>query len=188
MSVQIPVRLFTGVRSAYGRLATVNETAREFLRLRAAVERRLPGTAPFRPGATDHDLERLAAATGLVLPDDLRALLRASDGQDDPGQLYGPLNFHHFLTIDEIIEMHHMLTDAVGDMATPVEQPAHYRWTVWSGATDRVVEHEPTGPGRRAQARSVVLRVAGPPGWRRVTGRNAAVTRPHRPSARGRRR
>ena len=25
-----------------------------------------------------------------------------------------------------------MLTDAVGDMATPVEQHAYHRWTVWS--------------------------------------------------------
>ncbi|MET9631243.1 SMI1/KNR4 family protein [Lentzea sp. NPDC006480] len=110
----------------------MNQTAREFVRLRAIIERLLPETAPFRPGATDHDLERLAAATGLVLPAALCALLRTSAGQDDPDQLYGPLNFHHFLTIDEIIEMHHMLTDAVGDMATPVEQPAFYKWTVWS--------------------------------------------------------
>jgi cell wall assembly regulator SMI1 len=110
----------------------VRQTAREFLRLRALIERRLPETAPFRPGATEHDLERLAAATGLVLPADLCALLRASAGQDDPDQLYGPLDYHHFLTIDEIIEMHHMLTDAVGEMATPVEQPAYYKWTVWS--------------------------------------------------------
>jgi cell wall assembly regulator SMI1 len=142
----------------------VNETAREFLRLRAAVERRLPGTAPFRPGATDHDLERLAAATGLVLPDDLRALLRASDGQDDPGQLYGPLNFHHFLTIDEIIEMHHMLTDAVGDMATPVEQPAHYRWTVWSESWLPFLAFQgdcyllDLDPGERGTAGQVVFR------------------------------
>ena len=28
--------------------------------------------------------------------------------------------------------MYRMLTDAVGDMATPVEQPAFYRWAVWS--------------------------------------------------------
>jgi len=110
----------------------MNPTAREFARLRTIIERRLPGTAPFLPGATDHDLDRLATATGLALPDDLCALLRASAGQDDPDQLYGPLNFHHFLTIDEIIEMHRMLTDAVGDMATPVEQPAYYRRTVWS--------------------------------------------------------
>ncbi len=31
-----------------------------------------------------------------------------------------------------MIGMHRMLTDAVGDLATPVEQPACYRWTVWS--------------------------------------------------------
>lgn len=110
----------------------MNDTAREFTRLRDAIERELPDAAPFLPGATDHDLDRLAAATGLVLPADLCALLRVSAGQDDPDQLYGPLNFHHFLTIDEIIETHQMLTDAVGDMATPVEQPAYYRWTVWS--------------------------------------------------------
>jgi len=117
---------------ASGRLATMNHTAREFTRLRALLERLLPSTAPFLPGATDHDLDRLATATGLVLPADLCALLRVSAGQDDPGHLYGPLNFHHFLTVDEIIEMHRMLTDAVGDLATPVEQPAYYRWTVWS--------------------------------------------------------
>ncbi len=110
----------------------MNHTAREFARLRALLERLLPDTAPFLPGATDHDLDRIATATGLVLPADLVALLRASAGQDDPGQLWGPLNFHHFLTVDEIIEMHRMLTDAVGDMAVPVEQPAYYRWTVWS--------------------------------------------------------
>ncbi|MBM7857157.1 SMI1/KNR4 family protein [Lentzea nigeriaca] len=110
----------------------MHHAAREFGRLRTLFERLLPDTAPFLPGATDHDLDRLAAETGLVLPADLVALLRASAGQDDPDQLYGPLNFHHFLTIDEIIEMHRMLTDAVGDMATPVEQPAYYRWTVWS--------------------------------------------------------
>ncbi|MDQ7809479.1 SMI1/KNR4 family protein [Amycolatopsis sp. A133] len=110
----------------------MNQTAREFTRLRAAVERRLPGTAPFRPGASEQDLERLAAATGLTLPAELGALLRASDGQDDPDQLHGPLNYHHFLTVDEIIGMHRMLTDAVGDLATPVEQPAFHRWSVWS--------------------------------------------------------
>jgi cell wall assembly regulator SMI1 len=110
----------------------MNHTARALARLRAVLTRLLPGTAPFLPGATEQDLDRLAAATGLVLPADLCALLRVSAGQDDPGQLYGPLNFHHFLTIDEIIEMHRMLTDAVGDLATPVEQPAYYRWTVWS--------------------------------------------------------
>lgn len=66
------------------------------------------------------------------MPADLVALLRASAGQDDPGHLHGPLNFHHFLTIDEIIKMHRMLTVAVGKMATHVEQPAYYRWTVWS--------------------------------------------------------
>jgi cell wall assembly regulator SMI1 len=110
----------------------MNHTAREFTRLRDIIERLLPGTAPFLPGATEHDLHRLATETGLALPHDLRALLRTSAGQDDPDQLYGPLNFHHFLTIDEMIGMHHMLTDAVGDMATPVEQPAFYRYTVWS--------------------------------------------------------
>ncbi|MFD5827009.1 SMI1/KNR4 family protein [Lentzea sp. NPDC060358] len=110
----------------------MNQTSREFTRLRAAIEQRLPDTAPFRAGASDDDLERLAAATGLVLPDELCALLRTSGGQDDPSQLYGPLNYHHFLTVDEIIEMHGMLTEVVGYMATPVEQPAFYRWTVWS--------------------------------------------------------
>ncbi|HET6707135.1 SMI1/KNR4 family protein [Amycolatopsis sp.] len=104
----------------------------EFTRLRHLIERRLPGTAPFRPGATDAGLERLATETGLAPPAGLRALLRVSAGQDDPDQLYGPLNFHHFLTIDEIVEMHRMLTDAVGDLAAPVGQPAWYRWTVWS--------------------------------------------------------
>ncbi|MEU4522590.1 SMI1/KNR4 family protein [Amycolatopsis sp. NPDC024027] len=110
----------------------MNHTAREFRRLRDTIERLLPGTAPFRPGATEHDLDRLAAETGLTLPDDLCALLRVSAGQDDPDRLHGPLNFHHFLTVDEMIGMHRMLTDAVGDLATPVEQPAYYRWTVWS--------------------------------------------------------
>jgi cell wall assembly regulator SMI1 len=69
----------------------MNHTAREFARLRAVIERRLPETAPFLPGATDHDLERLATATGLVLPADLCALLRTSAGQDDPDYLDGPL-------------------------------------------------------------------------------------------------
>ncbi|MEU5259250.1 SMI1/KNR4 family protein [Amycolatopsis sp. NPDC021455] len=110
----------------------MNPTAREFTRLRDIIERLLPGTAPFLPGATDHDLDRLATETGLALPDDLCALLRASAGQHDPGQLYGPLNFHHFLTVDEMVGIHRMLTEAVGDLATPVEQPAYYRWTVWS--------------------------------------------------------
>ncbi|WP_086844658.1 SMI1/KNR4 family protein [Amycolatopsis kentuckyensis] len=110
----------------------MSHTAREFTRLRTLIERLLPGTAPFLPGATDHDLARLATETGLTLPDELCTLLRTSAGQDDPDQLYGPLNFHHFLTIDEMIGMHRMLTEAVGDLATPVEQPAHYRWTVWS--------------------------------------------------------
>jgi cell wall assembly regulator SMI1 len=110
----------------------MNDTAREFGRLRRSIERLLPETAPFLPGASDRDLDRLAAETGLTLPADLCALLRVSAGQDDPDQLYGPLNFHHFLTIDEMIEMHRMLTDAVGDLAAPVEQPASYRWTVWS--------------------------------------------------------
>ncbi len=115
-----------------GRLGAMNDAAREFVRLRAVVERLLPGTAPFRAGASDEDFERLAGATGLVLPDDLVALLRVSAGQDDPDQLYGPLNFHHFLSVDEIIAMHRMLTEAVGDLAAPVEQPSYYRWTVWS--------------------------------------------------------
>jgi len=110
----------------------MNDTAREFGRLRRSIERLLPDTAPFLPGASDRDLDRLAAGTGLTLPADLCALLRVSAGQDDPGQLYGPLNFHHFLTIDEMIGMHRMLTDAVGDLAVPVAQPAWYRWTVWS--------------------------------------------------------
>jgi cell wall assembly regulator SMI1 len=142
----------------------MNQAAREFTRLRAVIEQRLPETAPFRPGATDHDLERLAAATGLVLPADLCALLRTSVGQDDPDQLYGPLNFHHFLTIDEIIEMHHMLTDAVGDMATPVEQPAYYRWTVWSPSWLPFLAFEgdcylvDLDPGERGTAGQVVFR------------------------------
>ncbi|MEU7481946.1 SMI1/KNR4 family protein [Lentzea sp. NPDC042327] len=110
----------------------MNETVQEFTRLRAAIEGHLPDTAPFRPGATQDDLDRLAAATGLVLPEELCALLRASDGQDDPDQLYGSINYLHFLPVDEIIEMHRMLTEVVEDMATPLEQPAHYRWTVWS--------------------------------------------------------
>jgi hypothetical protein len=42
----------------------VNQTVEEFTRQRAAIERRLPKTAPFLPGATDDDLERLATATG----------------------------------------------------------------------------------------------------------------------------
>lgn len=110
----------------------MNQAVREFTRLRNTIERLLPETAPFLPGATGHDLDRLATETGLTVPDELCALLRVSAGQDDPGQLYGPLNFHHFLTIDEMIGMHRMLTDAVGEMATPVRQPAYYRWTVWS--------------------------------------------------------
>ncbi|MBE8525317.1 hypothetical protein ILP97_48915 [Amycolatopsis sp. H6(2020)] len=60
----------------------MSHTAREFTRLRTIVERLLPGTAPFLPGATEHDLARLAAETGLTLPDDLCALLRTSAGQD----------------------------------------------------------------------------------------------------------
>ena len=115
-------------------MAAVDHTAREFTRLRALIEGQLPGTAPFLPGATEPDLDRLATETGLALPDDLCALLRTSAGQDDPGHLYGPLNFHHFLTIDEMVGMHRMLTDAVGDLAAPVEQPAYYRWTVWSAS------------------------------------------------------
>lgn len=110
----------------------MNDTSHEFARLRTVIEQRLPKTAPFLPGATDHDLDRLATATGLALPEDLCALLRASAGQDNPDYLYGPLNYHHFLTIDEIIDMHRMLTDTVSDMAEPVEQPAWYRWTIWS--------------------------------------------------------
>jgi cell wall assembly regulator SMI1 len=142
----------------------MNQTVREFLRLRAVIERRLPETAPFRPGATEHDLDRLAAATGLALPADLCALLRASAGQDDPDQLYGPLNFHHFLTIDEIIEMHRMLTDAVGDLATPVGQPACYRWTVWSESWLPFLAFQgdcyllDLDPGERGTAGQVVFR------------------------------
>ncbi|ANZ40878.1 hypothetical protein BBK82_37745 [Lentzea guizhouensis] len=100
--------------------------------MRALIDRLLPRTAPFLPGATDQDLDRLATATGLDLPADLVALLRVSAGQDDPHQLHGPLNYHHFLTVDEIIDMHAVLTGAVGDLATPVAQPSCYRWTVWS--------------------------------------------------------
>jgi cell wall assembly regulator SMI1 len=142
----------------------MNQTAREFLRLRAVIEQRLPGTAPFLPGATDRDLERLAAATGLVLPADLCALLRTSAGQDDPDQLYGPLNYHHFLTVDEIIEMHRMLTDVVGDMATPIEQPAYYRWTVWSPSWLPFLAFQgdcyllDLDPGERGTAGQVVFR------------------------------
>ncbi|MEV6237851.1 SMI1/KNR4 family protein [Lentzea sp. NPDC051838] len=110
----------------------MSDTAAEFTRLRTLIEQLLPGTAPFLPGATDHDLDRLATATGLALPADLVEMLRVSAGQDDPDYLHGPLNFHHFLTIDEIIEMHRVLTDVVSELARPVEQPAHYRWTVWS--------------------------------------------------------
>ncbi|MGW5701138.1 SMI1/KNR4 family protein [Amycolatopsis japonica] len=110
----------------------MNQTAREFARLRSIIERELPGTAPFLPGASEPDLDRLATETGLALPVELCDLLRVSAGQDDPDQLDGPLNFHHFLTIDEIIEMHRMLTEVVSDMAEPVEQPACLRWTVWS--------------------------------------------------------
>jgi cell wall assembly regulator SMI1 len=142
----------------------MNNTAHEFARLRNAIEQRLPDTAPFLPGATDHDLDRLATATGLVLPADLCALLRVSAGQDDPDQLYGPLNFHHFLTIDEIIEMHRMLTDAVGDMATPVQQPASYRWTVWSESWLPFLAFQgdcyllDLDPGERGTAGQVVFR------------------------------
>ncbi|RSN52552.1 hypothetical protein DMH01_40965 [Amycolatopsis sp. WAC 04182] len=110
----------------------MNQTAREFARLRSLIERELPGAAPFLPGASERELDRLATETGLVLPSDLCALLSVSAGQDDPDQLNGPLNHQHFLTIDEIIEMHRMLTDVVGDLATPVEQPSWFRWTVWS--------------------------------------------------------
>ncbi|UMP07275.1 SMI1/KNR4 family protein [Amycolatopsis sp. EV170708-02-1] len=110
----------------------MNQTAREFARLRGIIERELPDAAPFLPGASEHELDRLATETGLVLPAELRDLLSVSAGQDDPGELNGPLNFHHFLTVDEIIGMHRMLTDVVGDMAEPVEQPACLRWTVWS--------------------------------------------------------
>ncbi|WP_340682807.1 SMI1/KNR4 family protein [Amycolatopsis coloradensis] len=110
----------------------MNQTAREFARLQSLIERELPGAAPFLPGATERDLDRLATETGLDLPPDLCALLSVSAGQDDPDELNGPLNFEHFPTIDEIVEMHRMLTDVVGDMATPVEQPSCYRWTVWS--------------------------------------------------------
>lgn len=110
----------------------MNQTAREFARLRRIIERELPDAAPFLPGASERELDRLATETGLVLPAGLCDLLRVSAGQDDPDQLNGPLNFHHFLTVDEIIAMHRMLTDAVGDMAEPVEQPACLRRTVWS--------------------------------------------------------
>ncbi|KOV90066.1 SMI1/KNR4 family protein [Nocardia sp. NRRL S-836] len=142
----------------------MNDTVREFTRLRAAVERELRETAPFLPGATDEDLDRLAAATGLVLPADLCALLRTSAGQHDPGQLYGPLNFCHFLTIDEIIEMHRMLTDVVGDMAEPVEQPSYYRWTVWSASWLPFLAFQgdcyvlDLDPGERGTAGQVVFR------------------------------
>ena len=142
----------------------MNNTAREFARLRNVIERGLPDAAPFLPGATDHDLDRLATATGLVLPAELCALLRVSAGQDDPDQLYGPLNFHHFLTIDEIIEMRRMLTDAVGDMATPVEQPAYYRWTVWSESWLPFLAFQgdcyliDLDPGERGTAGQVVFR------------------------------
>ncbi|RSN25572.1 hypothetical protein DMC61_27740 [Amycolatopsis sp. WAC 04169] len=110
----------------------MNETAREFARLRSIIERELPDAAPFLPGASEQELDRLATETGLVLPAELRDLLSVSAGQDDPDQLNGPLNFHHFLTVDEIVEMHRMLTDVVGDLAEPVEQPACLQWTVWS--------------------------------------------------------
>lgn len=87
-----------------------------------------------------------------------------SAGQDDPDQLYGPLNFHHFLTIDEIIAMHRMLADAVGDMAAPVEQPAYYRWTVWSESWLPFLAFEgdcyllDLDPGERGTAGQVVFR------------------------------
>ncbi|MDA3644759.1 SMI1/KNR4 family protein [Saccharopolyspora indica] len=146
----------------------MNHTAREFARLRAVLERRLPGTAPFLPGATDHELDRLATATGLVLPADLCALLRASAGQDDPDHLHGPLNFHHFLTVDEIIEMHRMLTEVVGDMAEPVAQPAYYRWTVWSESWLPFLAFEgdcyflDLDPGERGTVGQVVFRPNAP--------------------------
>ncbi len=142
----------------------MNQAASEFTRLRNAIERELPDAAPFLPGATDHDLDRLATATGLALPADLCALLRTSAGQDDPDHLNGPLNFHHFLTIDEIIEMHRMLTDTVGDMATPVEQPAYYRWTIWSESWLPFLAFEgdcyllDLDPGERGTAGQIVFR------------------------------
>jgi cell wall assembly regulator SMI1 len=149
---------------APGRLTAMDQVVREFMRLRAVIEQRLPDAAPFLPGATDRDLDRLATATGLVLPADLCAVLRTSAGQDDPDLLYGPLNFHHLLTIDEIIEMHRMLTDAVGDMATPVQQPAYYRWTVWSESWLPFLAFQgdcyllDLDPGERGTAGQVVFR------------------------------
>ncbi|MDT0200355.1 SMI1/KNR4 family protein [Nocardioides sp. AE5] len=107
--------------------------AAEFARLRAALERVLPEpTAPFRPPATAADLERLAAALGRPVPDDLAALLSIADGQDDPSWDNGPVNFHHFLGVDEIIQMHQMLDEVAAEWSEPEEQPSHYSSTGWS--------------------------------------------------------
>lgn len=109
--------------------------ASELARLRDALARALPlPTAPFRPPATDADLARLAASIGRPVPADLASLLRVADGQEPADGTYGPVNLHRFLGVDEIIALHGMLGETVGDLSEPVAQPSAYSCTVWSPA------------------------------------------------------
>jgi cell wall assembly regulator SMI1 len=112
--------------------STASDLAGQFSRVRALIQTLLPDVAPFLPGARHEDIERLGSTLGFPVPPELVELLHICGGQDDPQELAGPINYQHFLTVDEIISMHLMLSDAVGEMAEPADQPSPYRWTVWS--------------------------------------------------------
>jgi hypothetical protein len=79
-----------------------------FCRVRSLIQARLPGAAPFLPGAAREEIERLGSALGFPVPAELAELLHICGGQDDSPRAAGPINHQHFLTVDEIIAMHSM--------------------------------------------------------------------------------
>lgn len=114
-------------------MSSPDEVAPAFGRMWSALGRALTGPLPpLRPPADEDALRRLAEVLGQPAPDELAALLRVADGQGGDPQEAGPLNFHRFLGVDEIVALHTMLDEVVGDLAGPVEQPAAYSRTVWS--------------------------------------------------------
>lgn len=85
----------------------------------ATIERVLAENVPdvaatLRPGASDEDLARLAAAIG-PLPEAFVASLRIHDGQDDPSGLLQVFDYLSFLSIDAMLEDHHMRLEVLGD-------------------------------------------------------------------------
>jgi len=89
-------------------------------------------TAPFLPGNGEADVARLERRVGRELPADFREFLTLHGGQDDPDWLNGPLEFQHFMTVDEMIEDYGMLSEVAADFAEPQPQPAHFAMRGWS--------------------------------------------------------